>query len=461
MDPSIILCKVHDSFGTKPLTPAEIMAILPRAYHPVTFPVLIGDIRVALEREVPNLPPDSRICDPQRYDALQKRKDKFATYPERVYMNARNEANPFERIGRSIFLDRAAIKIANSDAIYRLTSPGNLPIPTFLNMSPTSSPGYSPLLFADIASGPGAFTEYIQFRRPDAYGYGMTLTTGNENLDWRKDRIDVSRMKFLYGDDHTGNLYTQWKSFVRDVKIEQPNGVDLVTGDGGFDIENAEIIGEATLKSIEEQKSFNFCRQEFLCERLLLTQILVGINLTKVGGIFFCKIFDTVTTLTAQLLYVLSLCFDEISILKPMSSRPANTERYLICKGRRGNIESYSTLLENMNDAYKPNTVVTSILDVKTDIDAEFLIWLRDQNDLSLTRQEEAITAIESILEGKLPTLPKYNLHRALILWNLPDTPPSRFIGRERREERGRGGRGRGGRGGGGGRGRGRGRSVQ
>ena len=121
MDPSIILCEVHDSFSTKSLTleealphpglkpemgqsmhlSAEVKAILPRAYHPPTpSPLLTGDIRVAPEREVPNLPPDSRICDPQRYNDLQKRKDRFANYPEKVYRDARNEANPSERIGK-------------------------------------------------------------------------------------------------------------------------------------------------------------------------------------------------------------------------------------------------------------------------------------------------------------------------------------------------------------------------
>ena len=199
MDPSIILCEIHDSFSTKSLTLEELKAILPpRAYHPPTpSPLLTGDIRVAPEREVPNLPPDSRICDPQRYNDLQKRKDRFANYPEKVYRDAGNEANPAENLEDLSSSIRAAIKIANSDALYRLTSPGNLTVPTFLDMSP--APTTPPFLFADIASGPGAFTEYIQFRRRDARGYGMTLTTGNENLDWRKDRIDVSRMKLSMG----------------------------------------------------------------------------------------------------------------------------------------------------------------------------------------------------------------------------------------------------------------------
>ncbi len=59
-----------------------------------------------------------------------------------------------------------------------------------------------------------------------------------------------------------------------------------------------------------------------------MTQSLVGIGCTHIGGNFVLKVFDTVTKLSAHVLFVLAQCFDELIMFKPASSRPANAERY-------------------------------------------------------------------------------------------------------------------------------------
>ncbi len=45
------------------------------------------------------------------------------------------------------------------------------------------------------------------------------------------------------------------------------------------------------------------------------------------GGHFVCKTFDVFTRFSAGLLYILHRHFDRLSIFKPHTSRPANSER--------------------------------------------------------------------------------------------------------------------------------------
>jgi 23S rRNA U2552 (ribose-2'-O)-methylase RlmE/FtsJ len=67
--------------------------------------------------------------------------------------------------------------------------------------------------------------------------------------------------------------------------------------------------------------------QEILSKQLYLCQFLSALSVLRVGGNFVCKIFDIFTPFSVGLVYLLYLCFDRICIHKPVTSRPANSER--------------------------------------------------------------------------------------------------------------------------------------
>ena len=423
-DPSILLCEIRDSFNSEP-EPAFISPeMLPEPYTITEIPILNIQIKTS---STPNLPPDSRYSDVKKYEELQDLKDKFPTNPD-IYYEARDKTNPFEYIGRSIFMNRAAIKLANIDAVYGFTNHfGGL-----LKMTVDGT-----FTYCVVCDGPGSFVQYLQFRWPDSMGYGITL---RNDLDWDRSKLDVTRINFLYGADGTGNIYTNWDSFVKEVRSTERRGVDLVTGDGGFDVESVEtteesIDNKSKMKELTEKeiltlpvapnKSNNkFRRQEFLSSRLLLCQILVAISVLKVGGNFVCKIFDSVTDLSAQLLFITALCFENISIFKPSSSRPANAERYLVCRGLREKVYVYANLLAKANQAYTDTENVISI--IANELPEDFQTWLSEYNNRSIDRQMLAADWIIRYVNGDkkvLDEIPKYNLHKALIIWNLPDNP--------------------------------------
>lgn len=394
MDPTAIICKVRNSFEEKP--PEFNASMLPRSYKLTDLSSSpVPGITVS---EAKNVPPI--YCDVKAYQSLQRLKDQIGD-AKGNYTDARNRANPFEFLGNSIFFNRAGLKLANVDGVYNVTGH----VGAFLKLR---SPG--PFTFCSIADGPGAFTQYVQWRRPESFSYGMTLRNGRSHgssLDWDKTKIDMTRFKAIYGEDGTGDLYKNWDGFVNEVKTIELSGVDLVIGDGGFDVE----------------EGGDYDRQEFLSSRLLLAQILTAVSVLRTGGTFVCKLFDTVTEFSAQLLYFCGIIFEEISILKPVSSRPANAERYIICQRLRGTdfAAAYAGVLAEVNNRYTSTLNVTSFLEGS--LPKDFTDWLTEQNTISINLQTETINNILAIMKGQSVDIPKYDLHKCLIVWNLPDNP--------------------------------------
>lgn len=57
----------------------------------------------------------------------------------------------------------------------------------------------------------------------------------------------------------------------------------------------------------------------------------MALLIVRTGGHFVCKIFDLFTPFSVALIYLMYRSFAHISIHKPNTSRPANSERYLFC----------------------------------------------------------------------------------------------------------------------------------
>jgi cap1 methyltransferase len=386
MDPSASICLSYDSLKE---TPPEITESIEWYDQQRQMPLTPSHKYVSVQSAVA-----PQYCDPARYEILQKIKDAFNVDG---FVQARDAMNPFEQIGRSIFINRAAVKLANIDAVNHVTND------IFTFDAKISDRAFK---FCDVAAGPGGFTQYMQYRFPNSTGYGMTLRS--ETLDWSTNFLDMKRFTPFYGPDNTGSLYTNHEAFVQYVLNQEPEGVDLVTGDGGFDLDDTM---DRTLLH----------RQEFLSSRLLLTQALVGIGCAKVGGNFVVKVFDTVTDISAHILFVLAQCFQKIAIFKPVTSRPANAERYVICMDRKQNVTSYYQLLLGAAKTYTDTSYLLSLFDEP--LAYEFKQWLIQNNSRSIDLQLQAAQNILLYLQGKNPDIPIYNIHKFLTIWNLPDTP--------------------------------------
>lgn len=178
-----------------------------------------------------------------------------------------------------------------------------------------------PLCSFHLAEGPGGFIEAIANLRNCSYDkyIGMTILDINNDPNipaWKKTENFLRQHKNVIvetGADKTGNILSI-DNFIY-CKEKYASSMDLVTADGGFDF------------------SLDFNNQEINITQLLFGQIIYALTMQKKGGVFILKIFDTFMQHSIDLLYILSSFYEKVYIIKPQTSRYANSEKYVICKG--------------------------------------------------------------------------------------------------------------------------------
>ena len=147
--------------------------------------------------------------------------------------------------------------------------------------------------------------------------YGMTLINDDPICPgWKKTKTFLDNNPNVIietGEDKTGNLLSL-ANFQRCASLYK-NKMDIITADGGFDF------------------SLDFNNQENIATRLILAEVFFALAMQKKGGSFILKIFDIFHKSTVDILYLLSYYYSDVSVIKPYTSRIANSEKYVICQG--------------------------------------------------------------------------------------------------------------------------------
>lgn len=90
----------------------------------------------------------------------------------------------------------------------------------------------------------------------------------------------------------------------------------------------------------------------------------VALRVLAPGGCFVLKIFEGCDEATHRCIARLAAEFERVSLFKPTHSRPTNSERYVVCVGRRASASSSSVAPEpEWHRAYA--SVVTDMCDAQ------------------------------------------------------------------------------------------------
>ena len=255
-----------------------------------------------------------------------------------------------------------------------------------------------------FAEGPGGFIEALQFLREnssDTY-YGMTLIDDDNNNipGWKKSKYFLSKAKNVIietGINNNGNLFdidNLW-----DCYNKYKGSIDLVTADGGFDF------------------SIDFNKQEILSIKLIFCEICFALAVQKKGGIFILKIFDTFLHASIDLLYILSQLYNKVYIVKPHTSRSANSEKYIVCKGFKLNntydlLTKFSSFYEQINT----DSEIERFLNI--DIPYLYINKVEDTNAILGQQQIENIVSTFYILDNNkhdtVETIKKNNIQKCI-----------------------------------------------
>lgn len=262
---------------------------------------------------------ETEFCDANILKNVIGLKSVFDELEPEEMRKARTRSNPFETIRGVIFQNRAAMKMANMDAIF-----------DFMFTAPKDEEG-KPLVredellyFADICAGPGGFSEYILWRKKwHCKGFGFTLRGMNDFKlgEFFSGPPETFEPHYgVNGREGDGDIFKpdnlrEFRRFV--LENTDKKGIHFVMADGGFSVEGQENI------------------QEILSKQLYLCQFLCALSILQINGHFVCKVFDIFTPFSVGLIYLLYRAFKKVCIHKPNTSRPANSERYVICKWKR------------------------------------------------------------------------------------------------------------------------------
>ena len=230
-----------------------------------------------------------------------------------------------------------------------------------------------------LAEGPGGFIEALQYIRQNDYDmyYGMTLMTGDKDIPkWDKSSYYLNKHSNIIiekGADQTGNLYSLENLLY--IEKQYKHTMDFITADGGFDF------------------SIDFNKQEESSLNLIFSEICFAMILQKKGGSFVLKVFDTFSSCSIQLLYLLTYLYEDVSITKPLPSRPANSEKYIICNNFKM-VSNLNEIIEKVVQQYpliKTNQI-TSIFN--SSISNHFLDKMKEINSIFGQSQIENILSI-------------------------------------------------------------------
>lgn len=105
---------------------------------------------------------------------------------------------------------------------------------------------------------------------------------------------------------------------IKRVRSKFPNGVDLYTSDAGLD------VSSDYNKQEEQTLELNYC------------QVLIGLLVLSKNGSLVTKQFTFFTQFNKSLIYMLTYLFEELYITKPSTSRPINSEIYIVGKHFKG-----------------------------------------------------------------------------------------------------------------------------
>lgn len=256
-----------------------------------------------------------------------------------------------------------------------------------------------------LAEGPGGFIEALSWVRnnPGDIYYGMSLINDDNNTPgWKKSQYFLNKnpnVKIEYGINKNGDL-----SDVENLKYcykKYNNSIDFITGDGGFDF------------------SLDFNKQEIISTKLILYQICFAISMQKENGIFILKIFDLFTQASVDIIYLLSLCYEKIYIVKPFTSRYANSEKYLVCKKFKllDREPIMNKFISNYHKINETSNFLERILNLN--IPYFFLNKLEEYNAIIGQQQIENIICTINLInnttkEDKLETIKNNNIQKCI-----------------------------------------------
>lgn len=347
---------------------------------------------------------------------IHKKQDLWNTY--KIYMNTYEYIHTSYYgklyISRLIPVSRSFYKLVELNHIYHF-------------LDNIHGKKYDKIRSLHIAEGPGGFIQSMKYLRKKQKSYyngkidltqdlhiGMTLISNDTSVPtWNKlkDIYDNDKTICLdNGPKNNGDLF-DINNFEYVYK-KYGSSMNVITADGGFDF------------------SKNYDNQEQNMLKLLYVQMLYALICQKKHGDFIMKIFDISNYATCEIIYILNSFYKKIYITKPVTSRPGNSEKYIVCKDFKqiNNINSYYKYFHKCIREITSNELYIKRL-LKTELPLLFVKTLENINSIIGQHQIENINATLILIDNDIKVnenllqIKKNNIYKCIQWCKLYDIP--------------------------------------
>jgi 23S rRNA U2552 (ribose-2'-O)-methylase RlmE/FtsJ len=281
-----------------------------------------------------------------------------------------------------------------------------------------------PFISAHLAEGPGSFIQATMFYRElfaknsknDKY-HAVTLHPETElghvpplENEFIKFYEKENPIRFIlhktYSKQVAGGFNDKDNGDILDPKTHILFGgqigekVDFITADGGFNWKN---------ENTQEQEA---CK-------LIIGQIIGAIKLQKKGGSFVCKLFETYTDTSVKILHLLTAFYESVYVVKPLMSRPSNSEKYVVCSNFKFSssdklyISSVKQLDDLLNKSFKTKKNIFDIFP-KFKPNVDFVASTIVLNNAIANQQFVSINEIVKFIESQNYYGDAYHLYREI-----------------------------------------------
>lgn len=278
--------------------------------------------------------------------------------------------HPFYQIGTAIFDSPSSIQFANIDAIYGIMKE------VFTSITKTSDNIHR---FLDIG---GDAIEYINYRLPQAKGIvylseakqnsissyerkkkeeekegmeeGMEEGEGeNEDTEPGIDsKFSVSKITpdfiILRGENDHGDILKDEAYLHKIIYTKEPYGFETVFANSDF------------FHWYPKAKEANN-------DEMIRSMCVLGLRFTSENGNFILRLMNTDSYYSKKIIQLVSTCFKQVYMMKPVTSNPTEPDKFLIALGKADNeyCETVTSLLD----------LPRSIFSHKVVLDPDFYQW--------------------------------------------------------------------------------------
>lgn len=241
-----------------------------------------------------------------------------------------------------------------------------------------------------LAEAPGGFIEsslyFIKKRRLEnkhkQYTFSM-LNQSNDTPTYHKNIVNTDSVIILSNKTNKGDLY-EISNIKYLINTLVSKNIKFITCDGGF------------------TENCDFAAKEQLHHKLIFHEIITSLFILSNGGVLVVKIFDIFTELTFDFLYLLSFLFEYTYICKPDTSRPTNSEKYIVCKNYdKSKFTCIQDFIKQL--CYKDINNYSSFV-YKNNIEKKFTESIKNINEILMERQITTINAIIAIEASRIKT---------------------------------------------------------